>query len=285
MNHQVGPDLAPDSAAIPIDRIRLVAFDLDDTLAESKAALSAEMAEVLAELLQVSQVCIISGGRYEQFVSQVLANLPEQTEVAKLHLMPTCGTRYVRHVDGDWREIYAHDLTEDEKSRAAEALESSARRLGFWADDALVRGPRIEDRGSQVTFSALGQQALVADKKVWDVDGSKREELRSAVAVLLPDLEVRAGGSTSIDITRRGIDKAYGMKELANQTRIGLDEMLFVGDRLMPGGNDYPVLELGVACQAVEGPHETIEFLRGLIPQLAQANDTATKEEGAGNGR
>lgn len=252
--------------------VRMVAFDLDDTLAESKSSLSPEMAEVLTDLLDVTAVCIISGGRYGQFRSQVLANLPADANLTELHLMPTCGTRYVRYTGGRWHQVYAHDLSDEEKTEATRALEDTARELGLWAADDLVRGPRIEDRGSQITFSALGQQARVADKKLWDPDGSKRERLRAAVAEKLPNLEVRAGGSTSVDVTRRGIDKAYGIKALAGQTGIGLDEMLFIGDRLVPGGNDYPVLELGVACHAVSGPEETIEYLRELIPQLAAAH-------------
>lgn len=248
--------------------VAIVAFDLDDTLAESKSSLPAEMAEVFAELLTVRPVCIISGGRFEQFASQVLANLPADAELTDLHLMPTCGTRYLRYADGRWQQVYAHDLSQDEKQRATKALTDHARALGLWEDDDRVHGPRIEDRGSQITYSALGQAAPVAAKKDWDPTGDKRERLRAAVSAELPDLEVRAGGSTSIDITRRGIDKAYGMKMLAEQTGIALAEMFFIGDRLMPGGNDYPVAQLGIRCHAVTGPDETIEYLRELIPQL-----------------
>ena len=248
--------------------IRLVAFDLDDTLAESKTALNPEMAAVLSQLLAVRPVCIISGGCYDQFRDQVLAKLPPTAHLAELHLMPTCGTRYLRYRDGDWQEVYAHDLTESQKQAAGAALAECARRLGVWEPEGLVYGPRIEDRGSQVTFSALGQQAPVAAKKAWDPDGSKRERLRAAVAAKRPGLAVRAGGSTSIDITRPGIDKAYGMRQLARQTGIALAEMLFIGDRLMPGGNYHPVVGLGVPCHAVAGPEETIEYLRVLIPQL-----------------
>ena len=88
------------------------------------------------------------------------------------------------------------------------------------------------------------------------------------MAAQLPDLEVRSGGSTSVDITHRGIDKAYGMRQLAEQTGIPLDDMLFVGDRLDPDGNDYPVLAMGVACHAVEGWEDTAEYLEQLIPTL-----------------
>ncbi|MFT8395694.1 HAD-IIB family hydrolase [Propionibacterium sp.] len=253
----------------------LVAFDLDDTLAPSKSALSPEMCRALALLLEVRPVCIISGGRFSQLEEQVLRRLPASAQVDQLHIMPTCGTRYMRFRDGGWTQLYAHDLSQAERDTAIAALENRARQLGLWEPDDIVRGGRIEDRGSQITFSALGQQATVAVKKAWDPSGDKRERLRAAVAADLPDLEVRAGGSTSIDITRRGIDKAHGMKELATHTGISLDDMLFVGDRLEPGGNDYPVRALGVACHAVTGPDETLEFLARLTPALHSGSEPA----------
>ncbi len=253
-----------------IEDLRIIAFDLDDTLAESKSALEPGVGRVLSRLLEQLEVCIISGGRFEQFEAQVLDHLPADAGLSRLHLMPTCGTRYLRFMDDGWRQVYAHDLTDGQKVRAIKALESSARALGLWESGEKVRGDRIEDRGSQITFSALGQEALVAEKKAWDPDGSRREALRAAVAELLPDLEVRAGGSTSIDVTARGIDKAYGMRRLAEQTGIGLDDMLFVGDRLMPGGNDYPVAAMGVATHAVTGPADTVAYLENLITTLEE---------------
>lgn len=251
----------------------LVAFDLDDTLAPSKSPLSPEMGQILAQLLEVRPVCIISGGRFSQFEQQVLQRLPRATQLAELHLMPTCGTRYVRHENGRWRELYARDLSSQERERAISTLTRHAKALGLWEPDEVVRGGRIEDRGSQITYSALGQQADVAAKKSWDPTGHKREQLRAAVAAELPDLEVRAGGSTSIDITRQGIDKAYGMRQLAEQTGIALADMLFIGDRLEPGGNDHPVRALGVPCHAVTGPEQTLEFLAGIIPQLRAGSE------------
>ncbi len=258
----------PFEGSIDIEKIKIVGFDLDDTLAPSKSPLSVQMGETLAALLDCVPVQIISGGRFEQFDMQVLANLPKDTKLDDLHLMPTCGTRYLRFVDGAWREIYFHALSDEEKNSAIQALEEEAKRLGLWEPDDVVDGPRIEDRGSQITFSALGQSAAVAAKEQWDPSGTKREQLRDAVAQRIPQLEVRAGGSTSIDITRKGIDKAYGMRALSEQTGIELDEMLFIGDRLVPGGNDYPVYEIGVPCHQVSGPEETLVYLKELIPKL-----------------
>jgi phosphomannomutase len=247
---------------------RLVAFDLDDTLAPSKSPLDPRMADALVRLLSVAQVCIISGGHFAQFQQQVIERIPVADErLADLHLMPTCGTRYYRYERDGWQQVYAEDLTELEKQQAMTAVETQARRLGLW--EAQTWGPILEDRGSQITFSALGQSAPVDAKRAWDPTGEKKSILREAVQALLPDLEVRSGGSTSVDITRQGIDKAYGMRRLAELTGIPLDAMLFVGDRLDPDGNDYPVKTLGVATHAVEGWEQTAEFVEALLGDRA----------------
>jgi phosphomannomutase len=253
---------------IPAVPPRLVAFDLDDTLAPSKSAIDPRIGDLLLALAERVEVAIISGGQLAQFTAQVVDRLPDASPdtLAHIHLLPTCGTQYYRLRDGAIDTVYAHRLTDDEKARALAAVESEARRLGLWAAEPW--GEILEDRGSQITFSALGQQAPLEAKIAWDPTGEKKNTLRSAVAAVVPDLEVRSGGSTSVDITHRGIDKAYGMRQLADATGIALDDMLFVGDRLDPDGNDYPVLAMGVACHAVEGWQDTAEYLEALLPTL-----------------
>ena len=246
----------------------LVAFDLDDTLAPSKSAVDARMAELLVDLAARVPVAIISGGQLAQFRTQVVDRLPAapQEVLDRFHLLPTCGTQYYRLTAEGVAAVYAHALSDDEKTRALAAVEQEARRLGLW--ESRTWGPILEDRGSQITFSALGQHAPLEAKITWDPTGAKKNALRGAVAERLPDLEVRSGGSTSVDITHRGIDKAYGMRQLAEQTGIPLSGMLFVGDRLDPDGNDYPVMALGVPCQAVTGWEDTALFLERLLPTL-----------------
>ena len=247
---------------------RLVAFDLDDTLAPSKSAIDPRMAELLLALVERVDVAIISGGNLAQFTAQVVDHLHGASAAAlsHFHLLPTCGTQYYRLTPNGAETVYARQLTADQKSRALAAVETEARRLGLWEAD--TWGEILEDRGSQITFSALGQQAPVAAKSAWDPTEEKKNLLRTAVAALVPDLEVRSGGSTSIDITEKGIDKAYGMARLTEQTGIPLSDMLFVGDRLDEQGNDYPVLAMGVACHAVEGWLDTADFLDELLTTL-----------------
>ncbi|MBX3311637.1 MAG: HAD-IIB family hydrolase [Microbacteriaceae bacterium] len=247
--------------------LALVAFDLDDTLAPSKSSMPKEMADALIQLLDKYQVCIISGGQYAQFQKQVLANLggASLTALEKLHLMPTCGTQYYRFdaEANDWALRYIEPLSQVEKTTAIEALITSAKQLGFWEDNPW--GEIIEDRESQITFSALGQEAPIEAKQAWDPDGAKKIKLRDAVAELLPNLEVRAGGTTSIDITAKGIDKAFGIQKLVGVSGASLERMLFFGDKLQPGGNDYPVLELGVSSVEVDGWEETLKKVNELL--------------------
>lgn len=248
----------------------LIAFDLDDTLAPSKSPMDPSMVPLFARLLSQTEVCVISGGQFEQFRSQFLTSISDvpDSDLARLHLMPTCGTQYYRFIDGSWTQIYAENLTPDESSSALSALKSSALSLGLW--ETKTWGPILEDRGSQITFSALGQDAPLDAKKTWDPTGSKKAALRDKVAALLPTLEVRSGGSTSIDITRKGIDKAYGMRKLVELTGIGIDRMLFVGDRLDEGGNDYPVRGTGVKTFAVESWKDTADFLTRMTSAVIE---------------
>ncbi|MFF8819404.1 HAD-IIB family hydrolase [Leucobacter sp. NPDC015123] len=247
---------------------RLVAFDLDDTLAPSKSPVPQRMLDAFARLLEQTTVAVISGGNFEQFESQLVSQLDglesvSEAALERLHLLPTCGTRYERREAGAWRTVYREYLSEEERDGALAALREEAGRLGLW--EAEPWGEILEDRGSQVTFSALGQRAPVDAKHAWDPTGEKKNTLRAAVAERLPGLEVRSGGSTSVDITRRGIDKAYGMRKLEQHTGIPLDDMLFVGDRLDPDGNDYPVKAMGVKCHAVTGWEDTADFIEALL--------------------
>lgn len=252
---------------------KLIAFDLDNTLAESKSQIPDTMAEALGRLLDKYDVCIISGGRFEQFIKQVVSRLDVSGEqLGRLHIMPTCGTRYYRYDDikDEWKVMYQNDLSEDQKKRIRAALERGAKQLGMWEDKPY--GEIIEDRGSQMTYSALGQdigemlgEEGIKRKYAWDPDMKKRKELRDLIAPELDDLEVRVGGITSLDVTLPGVDKAYGMRKLIEEMGISKEEILFVGDMLMEGGNDYPVKAMGIDTITVRDYQDTPFVVEGII--------------------
>lgn len=247
-------------------RRRVLAFDLDDTLAVTKSPISAPMADLVGRALDLYDVCVISGGTFQQFKEQLIERLDvEPRQLTKLHIMPTSGTRYYRFDEerSAWVQQYAEDLTDDEKKRVIDVLTEGAQHLGYW--EGSPHGDIIEDRGSQITFSALGQKAPPELKYAWDPDGAKKDALRRYAVERLADLEVRAGGTTSIDVTRKGVDKAYGMRKLMAILGVRASDILFFGDQLDEGGNDYPVKSVEIDTIAVRDAQDTALALAAII--------------------
>jgi phosphomannomutase len=240
----------------------LIVFDLDGTLAQSKAALDDEMAGLFGRLLGVIRVAIISGGDFPQFQKQVIDRLPSSSDVGNLSILPTSGTKFFEY-DGQWRKLYSDDLSDDQKKKIEDALESAVGQTGFQPKE--TWGERIEDRGTQITYSALGQEAPLEAKEKWDPDFAKRKAIQAILDKTLPDFSVRLGGTTSIDVTRPGVDKAYGIRKLRDVLDIPISEMLFIGDAIFPGGNDYPALQAGTDTIEVRDPDETKRVIEAII--------------------
>ena len=251
---------------------RLIVFDLDGTLAESKSSLDAEMSRLLRDLLGIVKAAVISGGDWPQFEKQVLSHLPHDANLANLSILPTCGTKFFRYAGG-WKKIYSEDFTAVEKEKIVSSLKKAVEETGFQAKK--VWGEAIEDRESQITFSALGQQAPLEEKKKWDPDFAKRKKIKAILDALIPEFSVRMGGATSVDVTKPGIDKAYGIGKLRDVLGISLKEMIFIGDALFPGGNDYPAEQAGVVSIPVRGPHETKRVIEAIIACLSDRGQEA----------
>ena len=240
---------------------KLIIFDLDGTLAESKGAIDTEMSEILIRLLSVAKVAIISGGDWPQFEKQVLSRLADKKSLKRLSILPTCGTKYYQY-KGGWQQLYAENFTNKEKQIIVNALNKAVDESGFKATK--TWGEQIEDRGSQITYSALGQQAPLNEKKKWDPDFAKRKKIKVQLDNTLKAFSVQMGGATSIDITKPGIDKAYGIRKLKKVLDIKISEMIFMGDALFEGGNDHPASTTGADCIQVRDPEETKRVIEGI---------------------
>jgi phosphomannomutase len=247
---------------------KLVVFDLDGTLALSKAAIDAEMAKLLDSLLGIVQVAVISGGAWPQFETQVLARLGAGGSLRNLSLLPTCGTKFYRYEAG-WEQLYSEDFTATQKTKIIDSLQQTVRSSDCKV--AQVWGEVIEDRGSQITFSALGQRAPLEAKQKWDPDFTKRQKMKSMLDTLIPEFSVRLGGATSIDVTKHGIDKAYGIRKLRDILRMPIAEMIFIGDAIFPGGNDYPAKQAGALSIEVKDPHETKRVIEAILACLGES--------------
>lgn len=243
------------------------AFDLDGTIAQSKEPIEPAMAKALISLLGSKKVLIITGGKFDLIKTQVLdVILPlfkdakkKEKALNNLSLLPVSGTQYYHYQNGEFVGVYNYSLTADQKFAAVEAVMDEATEMGLLK---LKReGDLIEDRGGQITFSALGQKAKIARKLKFDPERKIRDDLARRVQRRLPDLEVHPGGSTSIDITRIGVNKAFGIKRVAALLNIDLKKIFYYGDKFGETGNDRPVADLGIAYLEVKNPQNTLKDL------------------------
>jgi HAD superfamily hydrolase (TIGR01484 family) len=246
---------------------KLIVFDLDGTLAESKASIDTEMATLLDSLLKIVKVSVISGGAWLQFEKQVLAHLLQDERLKNLSLLPTCGTKFYQY-DSKWELLYSEDFTAAEKKKILISLQQATETPDL--KPAQTWGDLIQDRGSQITFSGLGQQAPLDEKKKWDPEFAKRKKIKALLDKLIPEFSVRLGGATSIDVTKHGIDKAYGIRKLRDVLGLPIAEMIFIGDAVFPGGNDYPAKEAGARSIRVKDPHETKRVIEAIIACLGE---------------
>lgn len=245
---------------------QLIIFDKDGTLTPSKGPMDANMAELLMKLLEQKKVAIISGSGFPLFEDQILKVLPHDSQnISNLLILPVSGTRLYTW-KGSWNEQYAEHLSPHEKEKIMISLNSSLKQAGYDQSQKSY-GQTIEDRGSQITFSGLGQNAPLEAKSSWDPTREIRQKIVSFLQPKIPEFEIRIGGTTSIDITKRGVNKGYGIRRLEEYLKMPLDNMVFVGDALYHGGNDYPAKATGIDCISVSGPEETRKLIASWLEQ------------------
>lgn len=283
----------------------MIVFDLDDTLSESKTDISEEMSRLLHGLLCDGEydeegdligfnhaVGIISGCAYEQFEKQLLKPFWKHVEnndawgreiwaddiCARLFLMPASGSQlYFYNRSGGWRCAYKESLALREKVEIYSTFYQACESVNILP---LIGsyGEVAEDRDSQITFSFFGQSAPLEVKKPWDPEQKKRLKVAREMQRILVEAdrkdkyEITVGGASSIDVTLKGRDKAYGMRKFLDwdefyhiKSKTDISRVLFIADALFPGGNDYSVRGLGVECKEVLGPTDTKKVIKQIL--------------------
>src|SRR5690606_25146130 len=242
--------------------MKTLVFDLDGTLTESKQPIDPEMAALIGKLLETNNVAIISGASWEQIETQVLNRLTIKPELlSSLYIIPTSGSAmYQVWGKYGWVSVYQHKLNKGSVVEITKAFEKSIVETA-WKQPEKLWGKQIENRESQITFSALGQKAPIEKKEVFDPDGSKRKVLLEFLQKKIPNYDIRLGGSTSIDISLRGINKKYGIEELIKRLHISKDNITYIGNAIYKDGNDYAAIELGLNFVKVSDPEDTKKWI------------------------
>ncbi|MBR2830772.1 HAD-IIB family hydrolase [Candidatus Saccharibacteria bacterium] len=270
---------------------KVLAFDIDQTLNVAKTPIPDEIADLLIGCLKHFEICPISGQKFDQFLIQIVDRLVERgatpVQLSHLHLFVAQGTQYYRYQPSskkfgpvevtviksddtyskdNWEQVYNFPLTDDEVKKITATIKQAAEELGYWEEDKLQPGDEIiENRLSQVTFSALGQKAGTKEKYAWDPDCKKREKIVARCKELAPEFDYEIGGTTSINAITPGMNKVFGMTHLLDELHVKKSDVLYFGDMTQPGGNDYPVIEMGIDTITVRSHEDTAYALRGIL--------------------
>lgn len=249
---------------------KIIAFDLDGTLAESKRPVTEEISRLIEELAKQKIVVVISGGTFQQFNTQFLPAFSQEvlssSFIKNLILLPTSGSQRYEYdsEEKEWKltdlELFPEDIKEKAKKTLKEIIDS-----GLYDIPKNPTGEYIEDRITQLSISALGQEAPIEQKKLWDPDQKKRQKIKEILDKKLPETNVIIGGTTTIDILPKGFDKAKGLKRLLDKLSMNINDIIFVGDAIFPGGDDYSVYEAGIENIKVSGPTQAKELIERWI--------------------
>jgi HAD superfamily hydrolase (TIGR01484 family) len=249
-----------------ISHKKVIIFDLDGTLTKSKSDLDHEMASLICELLRLRYVAVTSGCSFQQFESQFLSGLPRSTNLCNLLLFPTSSASgyYYDRKRHRFSQAYTNLLSVQDVKKILRSFARAFAEIAY-SNPARTYGPVFENRGSQVTFSALGQKAPLRLKRKWDPNQQKRLRMRRLLRTQLHNFEISIGGTTSIDVTRKGVNKTLCVKKLKERLNVERKNMLYVGDALFRGGNDYVMRSTGIRCVSVSGPKQTKELIRRIL--------------------
>ena len=237
-------------------------FDLDGTLAPSKERPSESMCQTLCEALKQFKIAIISGARFEQFQKQLLTHL-SCADLSNMILAPTNGAAIYIFSKGEWECLEKRTLTEEEKKNIFEVFNKAIKEFNVSTEN--LYGVQVEDRETQITFSGCGSTAPIEVKEKWDPDESLRIKMANYMKELLPEFEIKVGGMTSIDVTRKGFDKARAIDRIQQYLNVPDEQVLFMGDALFPNGNDEPAKKTGVDTIQVKNPEDTEEKIKGIM--------------------
>lgn len=243
----------------------LVIFDLDDSLGKGNEVIDAGMGDLLNKLLQLTKVAIISSGDWPHFEKKLLPGIPQKQYLKNLINLPGNGGQYFQYRTG-WKEAYTEDTTIAEKDNIKGDLLKILSK--FEKDAGSVTGKQFEFKGNDIIFSALGQKATEEAKQNFDPTQSKRKAMKVALDEALFKYTVKIEGPDLIVISKSGIDKTHGIYKLHQVLEVKMHHMLYIGNALFKGGDDYAAVTTGIECIQVNNQEETKKVIETIIACL-----------------
>lgn len=220
-------------------------FDMDNTVTRSRTPIETEMKTLLSSLSQ--DVIVISG--------QAAANIKNQLDGVPAYIMGQNGNQAFNEASEElWNDILTPKQVSDILHHIATITEHI---------DIAVSDPNdlIEHRGAQLCYSFIGHHEDINKKEVFDPSKEIRQALLKDHPFTSDTVEVKIGGTTTLDYFSKGKHKGTNVARLIDEKGWDKNDCVYVGDGLFPGGNDEAVLGV-IETLAVANPHETYEHLK-----------------------
>lgn len=214
-----------------INKIKLVAFDLDGTLTQHKTSLSEEHRQVLDKLGAKYKLLMAGAGMCQRIFNQM--------NQYPIDIMGNYGLQYAEY-NSETKdiEIKKNIVLPCDRESIDKRVTAIREKYGFME----YAGDNVEYHASGVvTFPLLGTKAKAEDKLAFDPDRSKRRAIYDDVKAVFSDYIVFVGGSSSFDMAPAPYNKAYALVEYCKEHGIAHDEVVYVGDDYGLGGNDESV--------------------------------------------
>lgn len=214
-----------------MNKIKLIAMDLDGTLTQHKTPLSPEQRDVLEKLSKKYKLLMVGAGQAMRIFNQL--------EQFPIDIIGNYGMQYGKYnPDTKTIDILRDDAVPCEKEAVAAKIEAFREKYNFKE----YRGDSVEYHPSGcVTFPILGTKALIEDKLSFDPDRTKRRKIYDEVVEAFSDYCVFVGGSSSFDMAPKPYNKYYALDLYCKENGLSHDEVVYIGDDYGLGGNDESV--------------------------------------------
>ena len=247
---------------------KIFIFDVDGTLTPSRQKMTKEFKAFFSIWSELNTFYLVTGSD--------LPKLQEQMNGLEIHssgIFTCCGNEF-------WQSDPAvhpkHcDLVYENKFEPPEDLIEYLQEKVKTSNYHQRTSNHIEDRGSMLNFSVVGRDCTQEQRDEyfeWDIKEGERRNISRAIGFRWTELDAVIGGQISIDIYPKGKDKSQILEHIDSDFSIPFGEQqqyIFIGDRTMKGGNDYPLAKLmeethDCSYYQTEGPEQTQKILEKL---------------------
>ena len=243
---------------------RIFIFDVDGTLTPSRQPMTEEFQKFFKQWIKKNKFYLVTGSDLPKLQEQMC-----MYDIEAEGIFTCCGNQF--WLPNPSVPIQSADLIYDNKFKVPRKLNKLLGTIMSNSQYPYRYGNHIEDRGSMVNFSIVGRDCTQEQREEyfeWDKQSLERKIIAHAIKEKFPDLDAVIGGQISIDIYPKGNDKSQVLEHIEKLHSTG--KIIFIGDGIENGGNDYPLAHLmdnieGCDWYHTKGWEHTKEILESLI--------------------